>query len=185
MQSQRHQESNLGSDDERRKRNVSRSMQKESSQKPRAERLSAVKPQNLGFDPVRNPDAPPVAAPVAQSTNTTTPVPAVAVDNPYATLDPSENDVTPVSSTSDDDDFGSEDGTEDTAAQLIAKAMQTFDSHNSVIDGNAQISKDLGRANTSGSTRDRFQRRHRPPRTSTEGYSETLSELPDRQVAYW
>ena len=117
-------------------------MQKESSQKPRAERLSAVKPQNLGFDPVRNRDAPPVAAPVAQSTNTTTPVPAVAVDNPYATLDPSENDVTPDSSMSDDDDFGSEDGTEDTAAQLIAKAMQTFDSHNSVIDGNAQISKE-------------------------------------------
>ena len=142
MQSQRHQESNLGSDDERRKRNVSRSMQKESSQKPRAERLSAVKPQNLGFDPVRNRDAPPVAAPVAQSTNTTTTVPAVAVENPYATLDPSENDVTPDSSMSDDDDFGSEDGTEDTAAQLIAKAMQTFDSHNSVIDGNAQISKE-------------------------------------------
>jgi hypothetical protein len=140
MQSQRHQESNLGSADERRKRNLSGSMQKESSQNSRAERLSAVKPQNLGFDPVRNPDAPPVAAPVARSTNTTTPVPAVAVDNPFATLDPSENDVTPVSSMSDDDDFGSEDGTEDTAAQLIAKAMQTFDSHNSVIEGNAQIS---------------------------------------------
>ena len=33
----------------------------------------------------------------------------------------------------------SEDGTEDTATQL-AIAMQTFDSHNSEIDGKAQIS---------------------------------------------
>ena len=142
IQSQRHQESNLGSADGIRKRSLNGSAQKESSQNSRAERLSAVTPQNLGFDLVRNPAAPPVAAPVAQSTNTTTPVPVIAVDNPFEALDPSENDVTPASSMSDDDDFGSEDGTEDTASQLIAKAMQTFDSHNSVIDGNAQISKE-------------------------------------------
>ena len=56
-------------------------------------------------------DAPPVhvAAPVAQSANTTIPVPAIAVDNHFVVLDPYENDVTPAASMPDGDDFGSKD----------------------------------------------------------------------------
>ena len=71
---------------------------------------------------MRNLDAPLVAVPVARSTNVTTQVPVIAVDIPFEVLGPSKNDVTPASSMSDDDDFGSEDGTEDTVTQLIAKA---------------------------------------------------------------
>ena len=117
MQSQQHLESNQGSADGSNKRNLSGSAHKENSQITSAERLSAVNPHNLGFDPARNRDALPVAAPGAISANTTTSVPAIAVDNPFTLLDPSKQDVTPTSSMSDDsdDDFGSEDGTEDTA----------------------------------------------------------------------
>ena len=139
MQSQQHQESNLGSADGSLKRNLSGSAHKENSQNTSAERLSAVQPHNLGFDPARNRDALPVAAPGAISANTTTSVPAIAVDNPFTLLDPSKQDVTPTSSMSDDsdDDFGSEDGTE---ATQLAAAMQTFDSHNSVTDSKTQLS---------------------------------------------
>ena len=139
MQSQQLQESNLGSADGLRKRNLSGSAHKENSQKSSAERLSAVQPHNLAFEPARIGDAPPVAAPGAFSANNKPPVPAIAADNPFTLLDPSQKDVTPTSSMSDDseDDSGSEDGTE---ASQLAFAMQTFDSHNRVTDGNTQLS---------------------------------------------
>ena len=129
---QQHQESNLGSAAESNKRDLSDSASKANSQNSRSGRLSAVQPQNLGFDPTRTPDAPPVAAPGAPSVNTTNSVPAAAGDNPFKVLDQSQT-TTPVSSMSDDDDELSDDGTSDIATQLV-EALTTFDSHTSATD---------------------------------------------------
>ena len=129
---QQHQESNLGSAAESNKRDLSDSASKANSQNSRSERLSAVQPQKLGFDPTRTRHAPPVAAPGAPSVNTTNSVPAAAGANPFKVLDQSQT-TTPVSSMSDDDDELSDDGTSDIATQLV-EALTTFDSHTSATD---------------------------------------------------
>ena len=108
---QQHEDSNLGSMAQTRKHD---STMRSTQHQPNGDRTVSIDPHQLASEPVRTGDAPPVAAPGAQSTNTHTPAPVDTYPTPYAALTPPDQVVTPAGSMSDDD-FGSEDGTEDTA----------------------------------------------------------------------
>lgn len=150
---EQHEDSNLGSVAQTRKHD---SAMRSTQQQPNGDRTVSIDPHQLASEPVRTGDAPPVAAPGAQSTNTHTLAPVDTYPTLYAALTPPAQVVTPAESMSDDD-FGSKDGAEVTATlrayvrtrgiccPALADGNHSVLLHPSLVDGSIELSEnDIG-----------------------------------------